>query len=237
MTAEPRKASEIIVALENKVDVLLGLVRSLDLNIKILSNKLNQLSEKSTPTIPKFTVEAVNVSPNLPTFSALQPDPERAILIDPEAQVPVAQKIDGFRRTSRPETFSGDDAYLKREDPQIKAEVIVPVPNGKVPAQERKAPPSPLSTNAVIPTTQRIVNGHGKSIYLADVEITNTETGEVKKTRTSAMGKWTAPLPIGTYSVMVRKTDTASQKEMKVIQTIRVDGKQSPFEAPQLIIN
>lgn len=236
MEKEPRKTSEIILALENKVDILLGIVRSLDLNIKILSNKLNQLSEKQA-TPPQFTVEAVH-TPAAPPMLMPPMDPERAILIDPEAKIPTEDNPKGFRRTSRPETFSGDNAYLKREEKKPQAEVIVPKLSGNhtppTPTKE-EAPAVPLQT-PVIPTQQRVVNRNGKSIFLADVEITNVETGESKKTRTNGTGKWSAPLAIGNYSVIVKKTEAASKEEMKVVQTVKVDGKQSPLELNMLII-
>jgi len=236
MEKEPRKASEIILALESKVDILLGIVRSLDLNVKILSNKLNQLSEKqAVPPPPQFTMEAVN-TPAITPMLMSPLDPERAILIDPEAQIPAEDSPKGFRRTSRPETFAGDNAYLKREEKQPQAEVVVPKFDKTPPA----APPKEVSIAApqvpIIPTQQRVVNRNGKSIFLADVEITNIETGESKKTRTNGTGKWSAALTIGNYSVVVKKTESASKEEMKVVQTIKVDGKQSPLELNMLII-
>jgi len=50
---EPRKATDIILNLESKVDILLSIVRSQDLNIKILSNKLNSIIEKLEQEAPK----------------------------------------------------------------------------------------------------------------------------------------------------------------------------------------
>lgn len=231
MDKEPRKASEVILEMSNKIDILLGTVRALDLNIKILSNKLNQLSEKQEVEQPKITVEAISMPPRLP---AMPVDPERAILIDPAHTVPMEEAPKGFRRTSRPETFAGDDTYLKRSEPKPQAEVMVPSQSEAL--APPKPTPVPMLSVPVIPTTQRVVNRGGKSIFLADVEITNMETGEVKKTRTNGTGKWSAPLPIGTYSVIIKKTEASSKEEMKVVQTVKVDGSQSPFEIPMLAI-
>lgn len=238
MEKEPRKTSEIILALENKVDILLGIVRSLDLNMKIISNKLNQLSEKQAAS-PQFTMEAVHTPVTTPPMLMPPIDPERAILIDPEAKIPAEDNPKGFRRTSRPETFSGDNAYLKREEKKPQAEVIVPKQSGNFAPPtltKEEAPTVAPPQTPVIPTQQRVVNRNGKSIFLADVEITNIETGESKKTRTNGTGKWSAPLAIGNYSVIVKKTEAASKEEMKVVQTVKVDGKQSPLELNMLII-
>jgi hypothetical protein len=235
MEKEPRKASEIILAMENKIDILLGLVRSLDLNIKILSNKLNQLSEKQEASPPKITMEAVHVAtPHVPFQSTFQPDPERAILIDPENNALMEANPKGFRRTSRPETFSGDNAYLPKVK-ESKAEVIVP--NKETPPQPKEAThPAFQEPPQVIPTMQRVVNRNGKSIFLADVEITNLETREVKRTRTNGTGKWTAPLQAGLYRVAVKKQEAASNEMLEVVQDIKIDGKTSPLELNILII-
>ena len=41
MSNEPRKATDVLLELEAKINLLLDIVRSQDLNIKVLSNKLN----------------------------------------------------------------------------------------------------------------------------------------------------------------------------------------------------
>jgi len=237
MEKEPRKASEIILAMENKIDILLGIVRSLDLNIKILSNKFNQLSEKREVLPPKITMEAVHIAtPHVPLQSTFQPDPERAIIIDPENNSFMEESPKGFRRTSRPETFSGDNAYLPLPKELPKAEVIVP--NRETSAQSKEPPKQIMQTlqHSVIPTMQRVVNRNGKSIFLADVEITNLKTREVKRTRTNGTGKWTAALEAGSYQVAVKKQEAASNEMLEVVQDINIDGKTSPLELNILII-
>jgi len=42
---EPRKASDIILSLEAKIDQMVALHRSLDMNIKLLSNKINEMMQ------------------------------------------------------------------------------------------------------------------------------------------------------------------------------------------------
>ena len=116
MEQEPRKASDILLELENKVNVLLGLLRAQDLTIKVLSNKLNSLMEKMDKqgAVPsKIMVEAVNSAP-LPTpFNQMpSPDPEKSIPVSADFNLQVEDKPNGFRRTSRPETYAGDNSYL-----------------------------------------------------------------------------------------------------------------------------
>lgn len=237
MEKEPRKASEIILSMENKIDTLLGIVRSLDLNIKILSNKLNQLSEKRDTAQPKITMEAVNTSFVTHPPRIAQPiDPERNILIDPEKSLQMDDAIKGFRRTSRPETFAGDNAYLPRTKELPKAEVVVPNKNNAPAPQPNVSQPNTKGPAAIIPTMQRVVNRNNKSIFLADVEIINLETKEVKRTRTNGTGKWTAALEAGSYEVVVKKQEAASNEMLQVVQDIKIDGKTSPLELNILII-
>jgi hypothetical protein len=276
VTNEPRKASEVILKLEEKLDVALGLIRTLDLNIKILSNKLNSVQEalaKKADEAPKFTVEAVNnTRPPTPVFSQFQQnpvmDPEKQIPVEAEFRLPMEAEPKGFRRISRPETFAGDDAYLPANaaqvDKQLNANKPAPPPPGRgpvmvpppgrtaevvvPPAQTKKAAPEtpkpakqakvPVSVvQNAIPVEQRVVNQHGKSMYLADVEIIDLSTMQpVFKTRTNGMGKWMASLGMGQYRVIIRRMEPTTKERMEVTQDIEVDGTQSPLTLPSIIV-
>lgn len=292
MVQEPRKASEVLLGLESKVDILLGIVRSQELVIKVLSNKLNdvinQLKQIQAGP-PKIVVEAVQTpmsAPAMPpTFSQLPAgDPERNIPIVAEANLPQTEVPKGFRRTSRPESFAGDDTYIRKEGVQPPAHFQPPVqlpPNfqQQQPQQQanrnQNAPPPGRSASDVfvqptaapkrsgnvipppnphgappmvsqhqseppqgqIPVQQRIVDKNGKSIFLADVEITDLSTSmPIFKTRTNGTGKWMAALGIGAYQVKIGKRASNSKEKLEAIQDIQVDGSQAPLELPMLII-
>lgn len=278
MTEErkPRNASDVLLDLEKKLDVALNLIRAQDLNIKIISNKLNMVMEtleKKSATPPKIMVEAVNntAHPSIP-----QPppqafaDPEKNIPISSEFNLPVENEPKGFRRTSRPETFQGDGSYLNKSPsimtqqgesttkfpvqipkvgpnsppPGRVAEVVVPPApktNGKaVPKQQVPKETTQVNNNS-IPVMQRVVNGQGKSLFLADVEIIDLSTmQQAVKTRTNGTGKWMASLPVGAYRVIIRKLESLlpnqEKKMMEATQDIQVDGSTSPFELQTVII-
>jgi hypothetical protein len=256
MEKEPRKASEVLLELEAKLDILVGLVRAQDLTIKVLSNKLNSVMEKmdKQPTAPQIRVEAVNTMQN-PFNQAPTPDPEKAIPISADFNLPVEGTPTGFRRTSRPETYAGDNSYLpqlpKPPEPKFptqiprpsgQAEVIVPsrTTGQKFPPTEAKPkqePPPHAASGNVIPVSQRVVDGNGKSAFLADVEIIDLSSmQEMFKTRTNGQGKWSAPLPIGAYRVIIRKRESLTKEKLEAAQDIQVDGLTSPFELPLMII-
>lgn len=258
MDKEPRKATDVLLDLESKIEILLQIVKSQDFNIKLLSNKLNLLMEKldkQPAAAPKIMVEAVNTSPMALNAAIAEPSlPEKNIPISSDFNIPTDNSPQGFRRTSRPETFSGDNMYLNSGSeesvtrfpmqmpklPQNKpAEVVVPnaaVPDKKT-NKHQEAEPAEKESQGSIPVVQRIVDKNGKSIFLAEVEVLDLAKGDVVfKTRTNGTGKWMASLPIGSYRVMIRKRESVSKEKMEAGQDIHVDGTQSPLELQTMII-
>jgi hypothetical protein len=257
---EPRKATDVLLDLESKIETLLQVVRSQDLNIKLLSNKLNLVMEKiekQPPAAPKIMVEAVNSLPT-PTFSEV-PEPaveQKNIPVSSDFNIPTDNTPQGFRRTSRPETFSGDNVYLKSggdsttrfpmQLPKLPADRVANKPaEVVVTAQEINEKPAPEAKKASkqnevtgsVPVVQRIVDKNGKSIFLAEVEVLDLSTTEpVFKTRTNGTGKWMASLPVGSYKVIIRKRESVSKEKLEAEQDIHIDGTQSPLELQTMII-
>jgi len=256
MDKEPRKASDVLLEMEQKIDAILGIIRAQDLSIKILSNKLNTLLqslEKQNTETPKITVETINrPSPN-PLV-----DPSKQIYISSEENLAVENNPQGFRRTSRPETYSGDNAHLKPVKSNIEpAEAKFPV---QIPMMTNKNTPPPgretesvvnvsqpkkvdkvKSSNDVvqnaIPVMQRVVNAQGKSLFLADVEIMDVATMETfSKTRTNGAGKWMASLPAGNYRIFIKKLEPTSKQKMESTQDIKIDSTMSRLDLDTVII-
>ena len=259
--SEQRKATDVLVELETKIDNLVSLTKAQGLNFQILSNKLNEvMAALSKQAAGKITVEAV-AKPQMPTspLQNFQPiDPERQIPVFAEAKLPETNAPQGFRRSSRPETFSGQTQG--EPEPLVNFPVQIPKngpPPGRGPAAEAMSAPLPplptakqpptqkttpktvkatLVQNAV-PVQQRVVNKTGSSIFLADVEVTDMSSGQVvHKTRTAGNGKWMASLGIGAYRVVIRKRESVSKEALEAIQDVQVDGSQSPLELQTLII-
>lgn len=265
MSNEPRKATDILLELEAKIDNLAGLIKAQTFAQQILSNKLNELNDNlaKQKTVPsKITVEAVNTKPApvSPLASFKPSDPERQIPIAAGTALPETMEPKGFRRTSRPESFAGDDAYLNAASPEeMQPKFPMQLPKGPPPGRgpdaevivqpkqpaKQVAPPAQQTQQAVkaqtvqnaIPVVQRVVNRDGKSIFLADVEITDLSTAQsIFKTRTNGTGKWMASLGAGAYRVSIRKKGTSTSERMEAIQDIQVDGSQSPLELQTVII-
>jgi hypothetical protein len=267
---EPRKATDVLLDVESKVNTLLDIVRSQDLVIKVLSNKLNDVIgrlEKQQAGPPKIVVEAVQTMPQRanivpPAFDQIPAgDPERNIPVTAESKLPQAETLQGFRRSSRPETYAGDNAVLPRpeQEPRMPVQIpkmpappgrsdvavppaatkqsnkTVPVPQAMPDMTEEQ--PMPQAERGQIPVMQRCVDKNGKSIFLAPVEIIDLSTGQpVFKTRTNGTGKWMASLGIGAYRVTIIKQASMNKEKLEAVQDIQVDGAQSPLELPMMII-
>jgi len=217
MGQEPRKATDVLLDVESKVSMLLDIIRAQDLNIKVLSNKLNEVIgrlDKQQAGPPKIVVEAVQTTPTPPSmvppgFTQLPAgDPEKTIPVVAESKLPQSEVPNGFRRSSRPETYAGDNAYLPHPDQELKmpvqlpkgmnrqqamqpppgrSEVTVPpaiTTNKNVksqplpPPQLEESEPQPPPAVGQIPVMQRCVDKNGKSIFLAPVEIVDAMSGQ-----------------------------------------------------------
>lgn len=266
MANEPRKATEVLLELEAKIDNLTNLVKAQAFANQLLSNKVTELMDKLNKqqvAAPKVVVEAVKTLPQTPlspVHSFVPGDPERQIPIMAEVKLPETGEPKGFRRTSRPEGYAGDDIYLGNQvlptQPKYPVQTLKPPP-GRGPGAEVVVPPQaqqkqtskqvpppppqapakqPVVQNAV-PVVQRVVNGDGKSIFLADVEVTDMSTSQpVAKTRTNGTGKWMASLGAGAYRVTIRKKGTANVAAMEAIQDIQVTGQESPLTLQTIIV-
>lgn len=235
-----RKATDVLLDLESKIDVLTNLVKSQKLTQEILSNKLNialELLEKnsienkvSLSEKPKFTIEAS--------------DNEKNILINSDFNLLTESEPKGFRRTSRPETYSKPSIQKNKNVVEKPAEVIFNPPNLETFNNE------PLTSNksegdiskkeilqSPIIVSQRIVDANGKSVFLAEVEVKKSDTLElVSKTRTGATGKWSIPLNTGIYKLFIKKRDLKTKEVVTTSQDLIVDGNNSLLTLDTLII-
>ena len=248
---EQRTATDVILEMETKLNLALQIITALDNNVKILSNKINDLEfilGQKVLSSNKPTVEAINFQgPKMSVpdgFPKLQEGiSERNIPVSAEQIIPQENSPQGFRRTSRPETYAGVQAAPPPKKSAPPAEVIVPNKPGPAPVkihfpEKQPMPEAPIdSTQGQIPVMQRCVDENGKSIFLANVSIIDMSNGqEVAKTRTMGTGKWAASLRVGQYKVMIRKEAAPGKEKVEAVQDIKVTGEQAKLELPMLII-
>lgn len=220
--SEERNATDVLIDLERKVDTLLQLISNVDLNNKLISNKLNSLilkveSQQSTPK-PEVknnhpTIETESFQPKV--FVEKSPSPNRRI----SRQEPVADPVITFGQKE-------PEIVLNQKNKESIPEVVTP------PTQEIKELRKDTKEfvfddvvqnvqKNVIPISQTVMK-NCKAVFMADVEIINESNEVVKKTRTNGVGKWQAALPVGNYKISVKPKD--GSKEAKTM-IINVDGK------------
>jgi hypothetical protein len=238
MDQEPKRtASDLLLSLEAKVNQLMQMHRNLDLNVKIVSNKLNHMIEAFTNTnesigSPSLDPHAIATAP--PSFQ--NPEGFKMNIQDEfsppkEMGLPIDAAPVGFRRTSRPEAYSSVSPEQKNTPtPSIPQPLMQPA---KLMQSSTLHIPSAANRS---PVMQRIVDKNGKSLFMAQVEIVNAQSNLVEaKTRTNGTGKWQATLLPGNYKITIRKNEAANKQNIEVTQNITIDAN-TPNELPMLIV-
>ena len=235
-----RTASDVLLSVENDLKQLMQMNKNLDLNVKILSNKINHVIEAllaapTTNSDPVLFGEAnpmsIALAPPAPQEQGFKMNIQEEFFMPKEAGLSTDTAPVGFRRTSRPETYSAATKEQKN----------IPTPSVQQPTMhvakiEQSSTQHIPSTGNRIPVMQRIVDRNSKSLFMAQVEITNLQTNIVEtKTRTSGVGKWQATLLPGNYKVTIRKNESLSKQNIEVSQTITIDAN-TPNELPMLIV-
>lgn len=214
---EPRKASEILLSIESKLDQLIAIISANDLTMKIIANKLQNLLDKNDVRVLPVSNPSIQspIESPIPTVSMFSPSKEELTIEGSE--ILQEEKIpSGIRRTSRSADI-GDRNDLF---------------NNKSLHEES----SHQNDSLKIPVVQRIVDKNGKSMFLADVEIINEQSSVVEKVKTNSVGKYQAKLSPGKYKVIIRKMEPISKIKMEGVQDIIVDSDKKIVELPMLII-
>lgn len=263
MENSQRKATDVLLDLEKKVDYLSKMVDNLNNNVKLLLNKLNETPQQvyqPQPLQPKFTASVSDNESNL-EFKA-------------ENLMKIEDSPVGFPRTSRAE------GYVPEKQLNSTSKIVgnltneedsfLPLQINPVTSQNSKAPPgrrnadelknndlkkeepliikkeveelSPVNdsdlnyTGNKIPIIQRVVNANNKSVFLADVEIFNKDNVLINKIKTNGSGKWTALLDPGSYKISIKRKEALNQKLLEVNQNIIIDGSKESYELPIIIL-
>lgn len=246
-----RKATDVLLELEAKVNQILLAQKTADLNMKILSNKLTTAIEllsrnsvavpSAQPTALPFATAGDDPAP-FPKMNIQQELPAESASLAP---LPLEDTPLGFRRTSRPETFASEAERTKTVATPPKMPTPAPK-NPPVVAQPQPIviPPPPPSQDVIpnninrVSVTQRVVDKNNKAVFLAQVEAINLDTGEkVETVRTNGVGKWANKFGVGKYRVTVSKRQSVSKEKLEVSQDIYVDGRQPVIELPPLVVS
>lgn len=247
-TPEPRKATDILLAVEAKLEQLLHLSRSQDLNIKILSNKLTALTtEFHAAMADDGTTQPANADKKTSPYSGDTAAPQI------EYKLPVTMEPNGFRRTSRPETFVKEPIQVKPgtapipQQAQAQPAELLWNPNKPKTPTTKPVPPAattppvsnaPKPTENVVktPVIQRVLDSNGKSIFNANVEVINTQQNQIVfSNRTSSTGAWQALLEPGTYKVNVKRQESISKTKINMSMEFSVATSGVLLKLPDMV--
>lgn len=206
---EPRKASDILLSLEDKVNNLTKMISVYDYNTKIILDRVNKI---------------------FAYIDALQK--EDALLAQQNAQQPIQSENDLFPQYQEKEIIQTSTEHLITEETDPKG-------HRRTARSETYTQPETKqvgSSDKKIPVIQRITDHTGKDIFMAEVSILNKNNEIVYKTKTNAVGKWQAHLKTGNYTVSIVKTDTSTKKKIEAMQDIVVNDSSPTMTLPTAVI-
>lgn len=225
ITTNVRKISDILLSLEEKIVMLAKTISASDMNNKLILDRLNKLVNQGIQENKNMEERQISsVSPLLeisqvPTAARKQPLGQQvapSIVSTPSPHIPGA-----FKPTVSKISSSTAKDIKKNKEPEEDEEI-------------KKIP-----TTSKIPVGQCIVDNEKRSIFMADVIITNVASSEVvARVKTTAVGKWQAYLPIGSYSVKVSKiTDPNTMNKIEFTQQIEVLPGMKSLQLPIATMN
>lgn len=188
-----RKASDIILALEEKVNTLIKIVSVYDMNIKLILDRVNKVSAYIDRIQAELDQEAA-ASTDINNATQIHVDADNNI---PMSDIPINNI-----RTSRTEPIS---------DPNV-------------------------SDDKKVPIIQRITDGTGKDLFMAEITVIDDNSKVILKTKTNTAGKWQAYLKPGNYTVNMIKTNAATKEKLEGKQHINVPSSNTTITLPSAII-
>lgn len=214
---EPRKATDVLLDIEKKLDNLTKMVVNNDMLVKLMADRANKTYDMTTKIysyIEELKQEYIAAQGGNSQSSENQD--AQVINSPPVEQIVMDAPFDqpGDRRGAR---------TPQRQEPVLAAPNTI---------QEQPQ----QSEGRKIPVVQRVSDNTGKDLYLATVVISDEQGKQVLKTKTSTAGKWQALLKPASYMVHISKTDTVSKKVFEGTQKITIPNSNSTFTLPVVII-
>lgn len=209
---EPRKASEILLELEEKVDALKNSVGLYNFNLNLILGTVNKtyalLANLTNANVGAGMVQKPQLPPSAPSVPAV---PDLTKISVPEgASVDVATEFLGKRRTERDNVSPG--------------------------APSLTPPASEIKSDRKVPVMQRIQDNNKRDVFMAEVQIYSSNNELVSKSKTSATGKYQAQLVPGRYTVKISKVDPTTKKKAEAIQEIDVVNSDTTIMLPTFFI-
>lgn len=215
---QPRKASDILLSIEDKMNSLIKSMSVYDLNTKLMLSRINSIYAY----IEQLKAEA-----------ELQPDQidQGTIQVVAQEAIPITDVPTKDRRIGRVEPPV--QIPQRPATPQQMQTQAQPVP---VQTPQNKKVNVPVSSDRKVPVVQQLKYSTGGDVFMAEVSVANQDNELVHKTKTNAIGKWQAHLKPGKYYVSVVKTDTTTKKKIEALQELTIPNSEGTVNLPPAII-
>lgn len=210
-----RKATDVILDIEKKLDLLLEYYKTADFNQKLILSKLAAL-EKSILNVPVLP-PIVKSSATVEAFTAPSFVEAKLPTSPPSRKILVATPVNNI----------GQASFDEQGEPEVLLDLKPSKRRDQRPAVSITPPASTAKTTSV---QQRIAYPDGKNVILANVEIFDLSGQLVKKTKTNSAGKWSAVLAAGTFKIHISKGATSEKPAVEYKLQVEIPLSDSPLE-------
>lgn len=211
-----RKASEVLLSIENEIKQLNHYFSNFDMLLKALSNRVTAVEH-----LLKAALELDNSPSQIQTPHVQKPTPQKPVQM-PGLKSSVIKGEDGSIGNVIGEESGQDYDFPSYEESLEQAKAPV----------GRRRDARYISTKAEekkIPVQQQIVYASDeKNVCLASVEIFDSHNKLVSTCKTNNIGKWTQMLVPGKYTVSISKKPTTSKPALTTAYVIEVPKTNEP---------
>jgi hypothetical protein len=223
--SDQRKATDILVAIENKVNTLLQIMSSYDMNMKLVLDRTNKIHNY----ISRLEAEEAAMLKEHETVAI--DDDKTVVQTSADHVMTVSETPVGPHRTSRVETYAPMQIPTSPPIQQVPVQRQTPAPQQQAPTPEKSGSP-----DRKVPVSQRITDSRGKDLFMATISILDSDKNLIDTVKTNATGKWQAHLKPGKYHIHIVKTDSATKSKIEAMQELNIPNSNSIVMLPTAII-
>lgn len=197
--SEERKASDVLLSIEQTVSEILEHLRNQDMLLKNIANRINKNNANQQP-IPQKEEQVIFKDADEPKINSSVkklPGLKEGVFVN-------ANQVGGVAQTDFTKELNQLNGKRKENKPIVS---------------------NKINQHVVVPVQQKVTFADGKPITMASVELLINDNGNLvsyKKIKTNATGKWTLNLPAGEYVVKVFKNRNFNNEEVRIETAIVV---------------
>lgn len=202
-----RKVSDILLSLEQQIILLIKMISNNDMNNKLVLDRLNKLISLNDSNVSGGSKSNGSMEVEK---SPILPSVEPSIEINKEPIKSRKRNITQIKNSEDNVSYEQTANHMEKEK---------------------------SSKTGKIPVGQRVTDHNGKDLFMADVLITNINTGDTHKCKTNAVGKWQAYLEVGKYYVAISKIiDPNTLNKIESLQEIEIKPEMKSLQLPIIFI-